>query len=694
MATKRTTTRYKAGKRLVILTILVIALLGTLGAGTVLGKGHNRYTPDLALDLEGGTQLILTPITTDGSQITDSDVRQAIEIIRQRVDASGVAEAEITSQGGSNIVVALPGEPSKDTLDLVRTSAVLRLRPVLASMSPNALTAQDVATARASSTQSTDTTQTGATQEGQTTADAQKIAEAAKKLTDKDIQAFALEQADVNKDGKLSDTPATTPENSSDPTWISEQNTYDALLLQCGSDAARLEATKDDSKKPLVACDSSGTAKYILGPADIEGTDLTKATSSLAVNDQGTPTGGWAVNMEFNKAGGDKFAEVTGRIYNLESPRNQFAIVLDGQVLSAPVPSGPISGGRAEITGHFTSEAAASLANQLSFGSLPLNFTVQSEEQISATLGTEQLAAGLIAGLIGLALIVVYMVWQYHSLGLISVASIVLSTGLSYFVICLLSWLMGYRLSMAGVLGMIISVGVTADSFIVYFERIRDEIRDGRTIPAAVDHGWDRAKRTIIISDCVNLIASVVLYVLTVGSVRGFAFTLGITTVLDLVVVMLFTHPLMVELMKTRYFGHGRKFSGLEESQLQRTPLYRGRGNAFGAAAHTDMHGSERKAAAGTAELSHVEAAAADTGENSADSAAAQVAVLERLENETLAQRKARLRREAKEAAAGGVSDAQNTAAETDADASAQTHDTASAGDTPTDGDATSEGRA
>ncbi|MDD7465824.1 MAG: protein translocase subunit SecD [Actinomycetaceae bacterium] len=677
MATKRAETRYKAGKRLVILTVLVIALIGTLGVGTVLSKGaNNRYTPDLALDLEGGTQLILTPITTDGSQITDSDVRQAIEIIRQRVDASGVAEAEITSQGGSNIVVALPGEPSKETLDLVRTSAVLRLRPVLAVMNPNALTTQDVAAAQASSSQSAQEEQSG--QDGQATApeqnqaapDPQAIEQAAKKLTDKDVEKFAREQADVNKDGKLSDAPAATPTDSSDPAWVSEQNTYDALLLQCGSDTARLEATKDDPKKPFVACDSSGAVKYILGPADIEGTALTKATSSLAVNDQGTPTGGWAVNMEFNKAGGDKFAEVTGRIYNLESPRNQFAIVLDGQVLSAPVPSGPIAGGRAEITGNFTSEAAASLANQLSFGSLPLNFTVQSEEQISATLGTEQLAAGLIAGLIGLGLIVIYMVWQYHSLGLISVASIVLSTGLSYFVVCLLSWLMGYRLSMAGVLGMIISVGVTADSFIVYFERIRDEIRDGRTIPAAVEHGWDRAKRTIIISDCVNLIASVVLYLLTVGSVRGFAFTLGITTVLDLVVVMLFTHPLMVKLMKTRYFGQGRKFSGLEESQLQRTPLYRGRGNAFAMSdttAGSAFHGgSERGENSLTAQGSKEPAANMDAPA-SADmdsEVAARVAVLERAENETLAQRKARLRREAK------------------------------AGDTSADGDATSEGRA
>lgn len=693
MAAKKSQTgRYKAGKRLIVLFTLVLALVVALGVGTALDKTHNRFTPSLALDLEGGTQLILTPITTDGSQITDKDVAQAIEIIRQRVDASGVAEAEITSQGGSNIVVALPGEPDQATLDLVRTSAVLRLRPVLAAMAPDALSAADLAKIEE---------QTQVSEGGDTTAsddanaapapDAQKAPETAKDndaaaadkpapLSDEERKAAAMKLADADGDGKISDTPAAQPENSSDPKWLTEKVMYEAYLLQCGTDAARLSATADDPAKPFAACSADGAVKYILGPADIEGTSLTKATSSLATNDQGTPTGGWAVNIEFNKEGGDTFAAITGRIYNLESPRNQFAIVLDGQVLSAPVPSGPINGGRAQITGNFTSEAAASLANQLSFGSLPLNFTVQSEEQISATLGTEQLSAGLIAGLIGLGLIVIYMLWQYHMLGAISVASIMLSTGLSYLVICLLSWLMGYRLSMAGVLGVIISVGITADSFIVYFERIRDEIRDGRTIPAAVDYGWDRAKRTIIISDCVNLICSVVLYLLTVGSVRGFAFTLGVTTVLDLVVVMMFTHPLMVKLMKTKYFGEGRKLSGLEESQLQREVPFRGIG--------TMLDPSERKAAdtesaapAGrTASLANgARPQAAKQPLPAPDTAAAAVAVLEGT-GETLAQRKARLRREARAAQQAEV-----VTAPADAQENARSEEKA------TDGDAASE---
>lgn len=634
-AKKASRSRAEATKRLIVLAILIAALVAALGTGTALTKS-NKFTPDLALDLEGGTQLILTPIATDGSQITDSDVAQAIEIIRQRVDASGVAEAEITSQGGSNIVVSLPGKPSQETLDLVRTSAVLRLRPVLARMAPNALSPADVAAAEAKSKEgdasSKDSTE-GTEKDKESGADDADKADkpSTTPYEGEELIAQATKLADSNGNGTIDSEPAKEPENSSDLSWITEKELFDAYQLQCGTDAARIAATSDDPKKPFVACDSSNSVKYILGPAEIEGTDLTKATSSLAVNSQGTPTGGWAVNMEFNSKGAEAFHTVTERIHKLQSPRNQFAIVLDGQVLSAPVPSGAIAGGRAEITGHFTSEEAAALANQLSFGSLPLNFTVQSEEQISATLGTEQLSAGLIAGLIGLAMIIVYLLWQYHALGLISAGSIALSTGLSFFVICLLSWLMGYRLSMAGVLGMIVSVGITADSFIVYFERIRDEIRDGRTIPGAVHHGWDRAKRTIIISDAVNLLASIVLYVLTVGSVRGFAFTLGITTVLDLIVVMMFTHPLMVLLMKTKYFGEGKLFSGLEEHQLQRTPLYRGRG--YGLGDRSTEHSID---------------ASDDTDTENADIPPSSVITESR--SETLAQRRARERREAKEA--------------------------------------------
>ncbi|MDO5025690.1 MAG: protein translocase subunit SecD [Trueperella sp.] len=629
------------GKRLIVTAILIVLLIGSLIVGS-LTTDKARFAPDLALDLEGGTQIILTPITTDGSEVTDSDVKQAIEIIRQRVDASGVAEAEITSQGGSNIIVALPGNPDKATLDLVRTSAVLRMRPVLALGDPNAMTAADAVAAL-----------------GDKAGDLN-----AETMTPEELTAALTQLADVNGDGTLSDTPASTPENSSDPAWLTEKVLFDAYRLQCGSQDARISAADDDSAKATVACAADGQAKFLLGPAELEGANIDKAASSLAYDRAGNPTGGWAVNLELDGKGGDAFAEVTGRIYQLESPRNQFAIVLDGQVLSAPVPNGPISGGKAEITGKFTAAEAATLANQLNFGSLPLLFEVQSEEQISATLGTEQLSSGLIAGLVGLGLIVLYMIWQYHALGAVSILSIATSTGLSYLVICLLSWVMGYRLSMAGVLGIIISIGVTADSFIVYFERIRDEMRDGHGVPGGIRQGWIRARRTIVISDMVNLIASVVLFLLTVGSVRGFAFTLGVTTVLDLFVVTMFTYPLMEFLGRTKFFGEGRRGSGVDVASLRKNPSYRGRGNFELPAEITEPRKGTKTALSTKNDPDVLEdyeypearfrdvAAGEELGAEPAERATA-VAVDDDIRpGESLAQRKARQRRERKAAAA------------------------------------------
>lgn len=544
----------KPVRRLVVVAIALIALIGGLTAGTI-GTEKSRFTPDLALDLEGGTQIILTPVTTDGSEVTSQDIREAINIIRQRVDATGVAEAEITAQGGSNIIVSLPGQPSQETLDLVRTSAVLRMRPSLTVMDPAPITAAGVVQAL-----------------GAAGADMDPNA-----MSADDIDAAIRQLADVDGNGELSGDPASEPANPSDPAWITEQLLYEAYILDCTVPDTRPAAQTDNPNTAVVACDPENQTKHVLGPAELDGTNLATASSSPAVNDQGVPTGGWAVNMSFDGEGADIFANVTQRLSGLQYPQNAFAAVLDGKVISFATVNYPILGGDAQITGNFTAEDAGTLANQLKFGSLPLQFEVQSEEQISATLGSEQLVSGLIAGLAGLVLIVGYMIWQYHALGAIAVGSILLSTGMSYLIISLLSWTMGYRLSMAGVLGIIISIGVTADSFIVYFERIRDEIRDGRTIPAGVQHGWDRAKRTIIISDVVNLVAAVVLYWLTVGSVRGFAFTLGITTLLDLFVVTMFTYPLMTLIAKTEFFGKGKRGSGMDRIKLEAKPRYRGR---------------------------------------------------------------------------------------------------------------------
>ncbi|WP_124039521.1 protein translocase subunit SecD [Neoactinobaculum massilliense] len=597
-------------RRLVVLTVLAIALAVALTIGSITGH-KSRWTPDFALDLEGGTELILTPKTTNGSQVTQDDINQAIAIIRQRVDASGVAEAEISSQGGSNIVVALPGHPSEETLNLVRTSAVLRMRPVLemATATPltpamyeqatgKSTTPDTSATAGSSETASasgTASASASATSNASTEASASASPSASSSAsqtpyTGKELKAKALELADANGDGKISDTVSGTPKNSSDATWASsEQVLYDVLTMDCTGDNPQSAAT-DDPKKALVACGEGGT-KFVLGPADIEGTDISQASPGFDQQE-----GKYIVQLQFNSKGAKEFADITGRLVSLQSPQNEFAIVLDGHVISNPVPNQQINGGQASISGGgINAQSAKTLANQLQFGSLPLQFEVQSEQQISATLGTESLSAGLIAGLVGLLLIVMYLIWQYHALGVVAIGSVVLATGLSYLIVCLLSWTMGYRLSLAGVVGLVISIGISADSFIVFFERIRDEIRDGHSLRSSVSRGWHRAKRTIFVSDGVNLVAAIVLYLAAVGSVRGFAFTLGITTILDLVVVIMFTYPMMMRLVRTRFFGEGHRWSGMSAEALGRAPRYTGRGTTRAAQAGVTL--AERRAA-------------------------------------------------------------------------------------------------
>jgi len=623
--------------------ILVIVIgFGALVAGTMRHKAS--LTPGLALDLEGGTQIILTPTTSDGSAISDNDVEQAIEVIRQRVDASGVSEAQISRQGGQNIVVSLPGKPSQATLELVRTSAVMYFRPVLrilpgsaqqaakniASQNPSGEATQaptDQPTAQAEAQPDPNAAQeatqpaedaagsegeqaTG--QEGQEGASAEQPAATPEPTAQPSTQArtpeeIATQLADVNQDGVISSDPlpATSQDNSSD-SWITEQLLYDGYMTDC-SDPKNLTGQTQDPKVAVISCSKDKDAgsqqhgAYILGPADITGTELKSANSGLETDSRGQTTNKWVVSLAFNPDGTKKFSELSKRLLayrdqaaaagaqgaqgaqNQDSQaKAQFAIVLDGLTIMA---SGfnsdvhsPITDGRVQITGSFNQNQANTLANQLSFGSLPLSFTVQSEQQISATLGTEQLRNGLIAGLIGFGLIILYLAWQYRGLAVVAVASLVVAAAGTYLVIAALSSLMGYRLSLAGVAGLIISIGITVDSFIIYFERVRDEVRQGRTLKTAIDEGWKHARRTILVSDAVNLVAAIVLYFLAVGGVQGFAFTLGVTTCVDLAIIIFFTHPLMEWIIRFRFFGEGHRLSGLDPEHLGATSSTYGKG--------------------------------------------------------------------------------------------------------------------
>ena len=592
-------------RALVTLTVAIVAACAALALGHFT-KGVSPY-PDLALDLKGGTQLILTPTVTAGGQreITDDDITQAISIIRNRIDASGVSESEISSMGNSNIMVSIPGTPSQEQLDLIRASSQMNFRPVLRMglaqtdapvQDPNAQSGD----ASATDAQSGATTQSGEVtaqsgedaQSGQAGAVASQSGQTELRSTAVDA-AVAMSFADKDGDGVLSDTPAEQPENASSLQWETEQVLYDFLTLDCSAsaDVKRVEGPAD---KPYAACDDSGRIKYILGPVTVPGSDLKSATAGLVRTQTGGSTGAWSVSLQFNNDGAEKFKESSEILYGFHDSdpeaggnggagtpdRNHFAVVLDGTVITAPSMNSIIPTGQAEITGNFIAATSRTLANQLSFGSLPLNFEVESEQQISATIGTDHLTVGLWAAMIGFLLVILYLIWQYRGLAIISAGSLVVASIITYLVITLLSWWMGYRLSLAGVAGLIMAIGVTTDSFIVYFERVRDEVRDGRPLRAAVEEGWDRAKRTILVSDAVNLVAAVVLYLLAVGGVQGFAFTLGVTTIIDIAVIFLFTHPMMELLIRMRFFGEGHKFSGLDPEHLgaKNALVYAGRG--------------------------------------------------------------------------------------------------------------------
>lgn len=558
-------------RTLVSLLVLSLALFAGLGAAHLWGNPKAQLAPQLGLDLAGGRQVVLAPKTDSGASVGTQQLDQAIDIIRRRVDASGTSEAEV-SRLGQNISVAIPGNPTPDQLEALSRSSQMFFRPVLV--------AQPVLPA------------------GEQPQPQRELPLPSQQLQDKVDELSPPQPSDApdeNRGGErlsaqgtddASQTTAPGPEeappagNPSDLSQITPELQQQFSAATCTTELSDAAANAPQDE-PLVVCNSEGSEKYILGPAEISGASLTDATAGMEQVQGGAVTGRWQVSLTFDDAGGKKFAEVTSRLmgYPQNSAQNRFAMVLDGEVISAPTVNSVIPNGQAQITGDFTVEEAQTLANQLKFGALPLSFDVQTSEQISPTLGGEQLRWGLIAGAIGLLLVFLYMLLQYHALGFVAIASLVVAGLLAYGAVTLLGWAINFRLTMAGVTGLIVSIGVTADSFIVYFERVRDEVRDGRPLRYAVDTGWARARQTIIISDIVNLIAAGVLYALSEAGVKAFAFTLGLTTIMDLVVVIMFTHPVVSILANTPFFGEGRRWSGMEPERLgAKRSTYLGRG--------------------------------------------------------------------------------------------------------------------
>ena len=352
---------------------------------------------------------------------------------------------------------------------------------------------------------------------------------------------------------------AATPVNGVTPELNAKYASLDCTNI------ANLEGTgTDNPSDTIAACSRDGGTKYILAPAEVLGRQVSKAAAGIA-----TQSGNqWIVTLDFNGEGTSAFGALTSRVTSLGAPLNQVAIVLDGLVVSAPTINEAIPSGSAQISGSFTSTEAQDLANVLKYGALPLAFDRGEVQQVSPTLGSEQLSAGLLAGLLGLGLVLIYSMLYYRGLGIVTVGSLAIAAGLLYLLFLVLGETIGFTLTLAGIAGAIVAIGVTADSFIVYFERIRDEVREGRSLRSAVESGWVKARHTIIVADAVSLISALLLYFFAVGGVRGFAFTLGLTTLVDLLVVFMFTKPLVTVLARLHFFSSGHRLSGFSAKSI------------------------------------------------------------------------------------------------------------------------------
>ncbi|MFE6921142.1 protein translocase subunit SecD [Nocardia sp. NPDC057663] len=510
------------------------ALLAVIYA-LVFFTGDHSPTPKLGIDLQGGTRVTLTARTPDGSRPSQDSLKKAQEIIENRVNGLGVSGSEVVIDG-DNIVITVPGEESQQARALA-TTAKLYIRPVLAATQPQAGGAAPQVPPTQPGAPQTPATDTPAPVPGEPTAPA-----AGEPTTPAPQSRVFPAQAPP--------TPTPAPGNGS----VQQQQAKeiaDAKALRQSTDqtvqqvaVASMDCTKpdplagnDDPALPLVTCSQDGTEVFLLGPSRIDGQEIADATSGL-----NTQQARHEVNLEFKSAGADAWSDLTG-----EYVYKRVAFVLDSKVVSAPqVQQGPQLGGRTSISGSFTADSASELANTLKYGSLPLSFQTSEAETVSATLGLSSLKAGLLAGAVGLIAVLLYCLLVYRMLGLLAGFSLLAAGAAVYGIIVLLGRWIGFTLDLAGIAGLIIGIGLTADSFVVFFERIKDEMREGRSFRSAVPRGWARAQRTNLSGKTVSLIASVVLYLLAAGQVKGFAFTLGITTVLDVIVLYLVTAPLMM----------------------------------------------------------------------------------------------------------------------------------------------------
>jgi preprotein translocase subunit SecD len=587
-------------------------LLGILGGNLANpGHWHKQFKIGLGLDLSSGTQVSMLATNPDtGGPPTAAQMSDTVAVITARVNGTGVSGATVNTQGNDIITVSVPGKTGPQVVALVSTTAELNFRQVLLFQPYTGVTVKPSATAKPSTsatpstgaTPSTSATpSTGASDKASPSASATSTAKTTAKIV-ADPSPSANASVSPSASAHASTSPSASPSPSASSSSAASTSYGDSTLVQpavmklfnklvCTPVAANQDQSAWKSQvgytkaidyntlgSQTVGCDSSGD-KYAMGVVSVQGRDVSGATADLS-----STNGQWLVNLSFNGAGASAFGSLTTTLYNKYyasggsgNPQdgnpddyylNTIAIVLDGNVVEAPENEQPVTTGQAQITGSFTQAQASSLANVLNYGSLPLTMKVQDQEQVSPTLGHSQLDAGLLAAAIGLILVVIYSFLYYRGLGLISISSLVIAALLGYLTIVLMSDHAGFTLDLAGIAGLIVAIGITADSFVVFFERLRDEVREGKQLRPAVEAGWKRARRTILVSDTVSFLCALLLYYFAISDVKGFAFTLGLTTVIDVLVVFTFTKPMMTLAARSKFFGSGHRLSGLDAKRL------------------------------------------------------------------------------------------------------------------------------
>ncbi|MCP2287837.1 protein translocase subunit SecD [Nocardia amikacinitolerans] len=520
------------------------ALLAVIYA-LVFFTGDKSPTPKLGIDLQGGTRVTLTARTPDGSKPSQDSLQKAQEIIENRVNGLGVSGSEVAIEG-DNIVITVPGDDGQQARALA-TTAKLYIRPVLQAV-PKGATIPQTPPAQAPVPDAGQQVPTDAPAPDAPAPEAPPQEPPAEDAPAPQQRVFPAQAPTEPADPTL--TPQEEAQREIAAAKATRQSTDPATqqAAMAALDCAKADplAGNDDPTLPLVTCSQDGTEVFLLDKSRIDGQEIKNAVANL---DQQQSR--WVVDLEFKSTGSDAWADLTG-----EYLYKRVAFTLDSKVVSAPqVQAGPQLGGTTQISGSFTATTSKELANTLKYGSLPLSFQTSEAETVSATLGLSSLRAGLIAGAIGLVIVLLYCLVYYRMLGFLTGLSLIASGLAVYGIMVLLGRWIGFTLDLAGIAGLIIGIGMTADSFVVFFERIKDEMREGRSFRSAVPRGWQRARRTILSGNAVSFIAAAVLYWLAAGQVKGFAFTLGLTTILDVVVVFLVTAPLVLLASRSAFWS-------------------------------------------------------------------------------------------------------------------------------------------